>query len=64
MTVQDLFRILLDDEKVVLYSPKSHRCLWEGEVKYIPNCFFDKLVISLYSLNGSIESYLKINIIE
>lgn len=64
MLLQDLYRILLDKEEIVLCSHKSYECLWEGEVKDIPSCFFDKIVTSLYLLNASIDSYLIINIIE
>lgn len=64
MTVEGLFRILLDDEEIMLYSRKTNKCIWEGVVKDIPNCFFDNLVSNLYSLNGSSDSYLVINIIE
>jgi hypothetical protein len=62
MTVQYLFKILLDEQEIELYSHKLHMNVWEGEAKDIPSCFFDNLVTSLYSLNGSVDSYLVISI--
>lgn len=64
MSIENLFRILLDEQEVEIYSHKLHRSLWNGEVKDIPNCYFDNVVSSLYSLNDSYDSYIRINIIE
>lgn len=64
MTVQDLFRILLEIQEVKLYSHKLHRYVWNGMIKDMPNCFFDNLVSSLYSLNDTDDSYLRINIVD
>lgn len=62
MTVQDLFRILLDNEEVVFYTNKNFQ-EWSGLAKDIPIRLFDYLIDSIYSLEDSGESciiiYLK-----
>ena len=61
MTVQDLFRVLPDYEKV-LFNTKCVTGVWYGLVKDIPSNYFDYIIDSMYSLgddDGS--SYIVIN---
>ena len=61
MTVQDLFRILLDCEEV-LFNTKSAVDVWHGLVKDIPSNYFDYIVDNIYSLADDYgSSYLVIN---
>lgn len=64
MTVENLFRVLLSEQQVEIYSHKLQQSIWCGTVKNIPNCFFDNLISSLYSLKGTYESFIIIDIIE
>lgn len=61
MTVQDLFRILPDYQKV-LFNTKRAVGVWLGLVKDIPSSYFDYIIDSIYSLadDGS-SSYIVIN---
>ena len=58
MTVEDLFRILLDDEEIEIELNKE--IVWFGKVKDIPNCYFNFIVKLLYSVPYSYESYIRI----
>lgn len=61
MTVQDLFRVLSDYEKVS-FNTKCVTGVWYGLVKDIPSSYFDYIIESIYSMShvdGS--SYLVIN---
>lgn len=61
MTVQDLFRILPDYEKV-LFNTKCVTGVWYGLVKDIPSDYFDYLIDSIYSLTDDhSSSYIVIN---
>ena len=61
MLVQDLFRIMLDEEEVEIKS-KNGICLWYGKNEDIPNEYFDKIVDTIYSLEMSHDSYIVITI--
>ena len=62
MTVQDLFRILPDTEKVV-FNTKCVTGTWWGVAKYIPSNYFDYIVDSIYSLvEDNQSSYIVINL--
>ena len=61
MTVQDLFRILPDYEKV-LFNTKCVTGVWYGLVKDIPSSYFDYIIVTIYSMTDDNESsYLVIN---
>jgi len=61
MTVQDLFRILSDCEKV-LFNTKCAVAVWYGLVKDIPSDYFDYIIDSIYSLADDYgSSYIVIN---
>lgn len=64
MTVENLFRVLLSEQEVEIYSHKLQQTIWHGIVKNIPNCFFDNLISSLYSLKDIYDSFIRIDIIE
>jgi hypothetical protein len=58
MSVQDLFRIVLDDEEIEIELNKE--IVWFGKVKDIPNCYFNCIVNLLYSVPYACESYIRI----
>lgn len=61
MTVQDLFRVLSDYEKV-LFNTKRAVAVWYGLVKDIPSNYFDYIIDSIYSLADDYgSSYIVIN---
>lgn len=61
MTVQDLFRVLSDYEKV-LFNTKRAVAVWYGLVKDIPSIYFDYIIDSIYSLADDYgSSYIVIN---
>lgn len=61
MTVQDLFRVLSDYEKV-LFNTKREVAVWYGLVKDIPSSYFDYIIDSIYSLADDYgSSYIVIN---
>lgn len=61
MTVQDLFRVLPDYEKV-LFNTKCVTGVWYGLVKDIPSSYFDYIIDSIYSMPDDYgSSYLDIN---
>lgn len=62
MTVQDLYRVLLNEQEVEIYSHKVDIIVWTGKARDIPICFFNNLVSSLYSQNDSNDSYIRINL--
>lgn len=62
MTVQELYRILLESEEVIFYTNKNF-LMWNGLVRDIPARYFDYLIDNIYSVSDSGESciiiYLK-----
>ena len=61
MTVQELFRVLPDYEKV-LFSTKCVTGVWYGVVNDIPSSYFDYIIDSIYSMADDYgSSYLVIN---
>jgi len=61
MTVQDLYRVIFDDEEIEIKS-KNNICLWYGKKTDIPIEYFGKIVNSIYSLTGRYEAYIVIEI--
>lgn len=49
MEVKDLFNVLLGNQDVRIFSV-GHTSIWEGEVKDIPQEYFDKLIDTMYSI--------------
>lgn len=61
MTVQDLYRVLLDENEVEI-KLKNGVCLWYGENEDIPIEYFDYIIDSIYSLADDFGgSYIVIN---
>lgn len=58
MTVQDLFRILLDDEEIEIEL--KNEMVWFGKAKDIPNCYFNCIVNLLYSDSFSYKACIRI----
>lgn len=48
MKVKDLFNVLLGNQDVRIFSDRIS--IWEGEVKDIPQEYFDKLIDTMYSI--------------
>lgn len=61
MSIQDLFRVIYDDEEVEIKS-KNGICLWYGKNKVIPDEYFGKIVNTIYSVEGPCESCIVIEI--
>lgn len=49
MKVKDLFNVLLGNQDVRIFSA-GRTSIWEGEVKDIPQEYFDKLIDTMYSI--------------
>lgn len=62
MTVQDLYRVIFDEEEVEIKSNKGIT-LWYGKNEDIPNEYFDKIVNATYSFNTSNLSYIVIEVV-
>lgn len=61
MTVQELFRVLSDYEKV-LFNTKCVTGVWYGLVKDIPSDYFDYIIDRIYSSKDDEgSSYIVIN---
>ena len=61
MIVQDLYRVIDDNDEVEI-KLNNGRCLWYGENEDMPIEYLGKIVNSIYSLKGSHESYIVIEI--
>ena len=59
MTVQELFRVLLDSEEVV-FSTNKNLVEWTGLARDIPSRLFDYLIDTIYSVEDSGESCIVI----
>ena len=62
MTVQDLFRIMLDEEEVEI-KMNNGITLWYGKNEDMPSEYLEKIVKSIYSFNGINESYIVIEVV-
>lgn len=51
MTVQDLYRVLVDSQFIEIYKPNTGemRGKWSGRAKDIPSCYFESNIIKVYS---------------
>lgn len=61
MTVQELYRILLESEEVLFYTNKNF-LVWNGLVRDIPSRYFDYLIDNIYSVSDSEMSCIIINL--
>lgn len=61
MTVQDLYRVIFDNEEVEIKA-KHGICLWYGKNEDMPSEYFEKIVNTIYSIKGSCESCTVIEI--
>ena len=61
MTVQDLYRIINDEEEIEIRLDKDI-ILWYGKNEDIPIEYFGKIVNSIYSFEWSYKSYIVIEI--
>ena len=61
MTVQDLYKIIDDNDEVEIKS-NNGICLWYGINEDMPIEYLEKIVNSIYSLQGSYEAYMVIEI--
>lgn len=59
MTFQELYRILLDSEEIVIVTNKNF-VEWSGLTKDTPGRFFDYLIDTIYSVPDSGESCIMI----
>lgn len=61
MSVQDLYRVISDEEEIEI-KLKNGKTLWYGKNKDISNEYFEKIVNTIYSLKGTYEAYIVIEI--
>lgn len=61
MTVQDLYRTINDSEEIEI-KLNNGISLWYGKNEDMPIEYFEKIVNSIYSLKGSYEAYMVIEI--
>ena len=47
MTVQDLYRVLVDSQFIEIYKPSTGETCgkWSGRAKDIPSCYFESKII-------------------
>lgn len=52
MTVQDLYRVLVDSQFIEIYKLNTGEMCgkWCGRAKYIPSCYFESNIIKVYSI--------------
>lgn len=60
MVIEDLFRILLDEEEVEIR--RGNKALWYGKVKDMLNCYFSETVKLIYSLKDTYNAYIVIEL--
>lgn len=62
MKVKDLFNVLLGNQDVRIFSA-GRISIWEGEVKGIPQEYFDKVIDTMYSIPVlPLSSFIVINL--
>ena len=62
MTIEDLFRVLIDSTNVFIYDIKIDKYLWHGRVVNIPICYFDRVIKNIYARTTNIGGAIVINI--
>lgn len=52
MTVQELYRVLVDSQFIEIYKPNMGEMCgkWSGRAKDIPSCYFESNIIKVYSI--------------
>lgn len=52
MTVQELYRVLVDSQFIEIYKPNTGEMCdkWSGRAKDIPFCYFESNIIKVYSI--------------
>lgn len=61
MLIQDLYRVIFDEEEVEIKTNKGI-CLWFGKNEDMPVEYLEKIVNCIYSFQGSHETYTVIEI--
>ena len=62
MTVQNLYRVMFDEEEVEIKMDNGIT-LWYGKNEDMPSEYLEKIVKSIYSFNGINESYIVIEVV-
>lgn len=62
MTIEDLFRVLIDSTNVFIYDIKINKYLWYGRVVNMPICYFDRVIKNIYARTTNIGGAIVINI--
>ena len=62
MLVENLYRVLVDNEIIYLYSVDDCNNLWHGVVSDIPNCYMKYNVHSMYTHTIDSGTCLVVNI--
>ena len=62
MTIEDLFRVLIDSTNVFIYDIKIDKYLWHGRVVNMPICYFDRVIKNIYARTTNIGGAIVINI--
>lgn len=60
--LEDLYRKLLGDEFIYLYSYDGNKNLWSGVLKEMPDCYMNCNIYSMYTHIIDIGTCLVINI--
>ena len=56
MTIENLFRILIDSQLLFIYDKNEEKYLWRGRSVNLPISYFDRLIKNIYTTttnNGS-----------
>lgn len=62
MTIENLFRVLIDSTHIFIYDINNEKYLWHGRVVNIPICYFDRVIKNIYARTTNIGSAIVINI--
>lgn len=57
MTIENLFRILIDSQLLFIYDKNEENYLWWGRSVNLPISYFDRLIKNIYTIstnNGSV----------
>lgn len=61
MTVQDLYRVIYDEDEVEIRL-KNGICSWYGKNEDMPSEYFEKIVSTIYSCNYAHITYIVIEL--
>lgn len=62
MSIEDLFRVLINSTNVFIYDIKIDNYLWHGRVVNIPICYFDRTIKNIYARTTNVGSAIVINV--